>query len=1221
MKKQLLLSFFALFFGTFLTLAQTTPVCGETFTDPAGATANYANNSNVTTTICPTNPGEFVTISFTSFALENNFDRLKIYNGTSASATLIADLTGNTIPPAYTSSDSSGCLTFVFTSDSSINQAGWVANITCGSTPICLAPISVNASPTSNTTAVLNWIDPNQGTGPWEILLTANGTAITQTIIAQSNPFDLTGLTPGVIYTASVRSICGNTTSDWSSPITFTTGTTATCIEPTNIAVSGITSTTANLNWAISSNNSQWEVYVAPCGTPNPTPNNTGVIVTTNNYQVVGLNPNTCYSVFIRSICSTTSTSSWSQAYTFTTLANTTNPFTCGGIFTDPAGANANYSNNTNSTVTICPTNTGDQVTVTFTSFSLEANYDGLYVYNGNSNTSPQIASANGAANVPGGLAGAYWGTTLPGPFTSTHSSGCLTFVFRSDTSVVQSGWIANITCGVAPTCPKPTNLVVTGITTTSATLGWVNNSSATSWEVIALPCGTAPTATSVGIVTTVNPYTFTNLTPNSCYQLYVRAICSPSDMSDWSIGATLNTPATCPKPTALITSAITSQSVSIAWTNNSTATSWEVVALPCITVPDSSTTGTITTTNPFILNGLTANTCYSIFVRAICSSSDSSDWSNGISINTMPTPPICGGVFVDNGGSNANYTNNADNTYTICPTNPGEVVTVTFTQFDTETNWDGLYVFDGNSITSPQIPSTNGAAQVPGGLAGSFWGTTIPGPFTSSDPSGCLTFRFRSDSSVVRAGWSANITCGPDLDKIILVAFNDQNNNGIKDSGETYFTNGSFVYQQNNTGPITNAFSSTGRQTVYDSNPVNTYDFSYSIQTEYLPYYSSGTTSFNDVNIPVGSGTQILYFPIVLTQAYNDVTISIVPMGSPRPGLTYTNKIVYKNLGVAATDGTITFEKPTQVTITAISQTGTIANATGFTYNFTNLLPNETRVFYVTMSVPASPVVNLGNLLIANATISAPANDINLTNNSTRITQIVVNSFDPNDKMESHGEEILFSQFNQNEDLIYTIRFQNYGTANAIDVRIEDVLDSQIDPESIRMISSSHNYVMTRVNNNIVWNFNNIQLVPISVNEELSMGYVQFRVKLNPGFAVGSIIPNTANIYFDTNPAIVTNTFTTEFTAALNNQAFDGTNFTLYPNPASQFINISLNNTSEIIDNVIIYDVLGKIIKEVKSISSNSATIDTSSLSKGVYLLEITTENGLKQNKKLVIK
>ncbi|WP_298393877.1 T9SS type A sorting domain-containing protein [Flavobacterium sp.] len=330
---------------------------------------------------------------------------------------------------------------------------------------------------------------------------------------------------------------------------------------------------------------------------------------------------------------------------------------------------------------------------------------------------------------------------------------------------------------------------------------------------------------------------------------------------------------------------------------------------------------------------------------------------------------------------------------------------------------------------------------------------------------------------------------------------------------------------------------------------------------------------------------------------------------------------IKFKNLGVAATDGTVTFEKPSQTTITAIYQAGAIANSAGFTYNFTNLLPNETRELFVTMSVPASPIVNLGDLLTASATISAPANDVNLLNNSSSITQIVVNSYDPNDKMESHGEEIPLSQFSPNDDLIYTIRFQNYGTANAIDVRIEDVLDAQIDPESIRMISASHNYVMTRINNNIVWNFANIQLVPLSLNEELSMGYVQFRVKLYPGFAVGSLIPNTASIYFDSNPAIVTNTFTTEFTAALNNLSFDTSNFTLYPNPTSQFVNIALNTTAETIENVIIYDVLGKIIKEVNSVAKNNAKVDTSGLSKGIYLVEITTENGLKQNKKLVIK
>ena len=94
-----------------------------------------------------------------------------------------------------------------------------------------------------------------------------------------------------------------------------------------------------------------------------------------------------------------------------------------------------------------------------------------------------------------------------------------------------------------------------------------------------------------------------------------------------------------------------------------------------------------------------------------------------------------CGGTFTDPAGATVNYTNNSDYTVTICPSNPGEYVTVTFTSFQTEINYDALYVFNGNSIASSQIPSANGAANVPGGLAGGFWGTTLPGPFTSTSP------------------------------------------------------------------------------------------------------------------------------------------------------------------------------------------------------------------------------------------------------------------------------------------------------------------------------------------------------------------------------------------------------------------------------------------------------------------------------------------------------
>ncbi len=79
-----------------------------------------------------------------------------------------------------------------------------------------------------------------------------------------------------------------------------------------------------------------------------------------------------------------------------------------------------------------------------------EANWDALYVYHGNAAVPANlIASANGAGNVPGGLAGGYWGTTIPCPFTSADASGCLTFVFRSDGSGTFAGWASNITCRI----------------------------------------------------------------------------------------------------------------------------------------------------------------------------------------------------------------------------------------------------------------------------------------------------------------------------------------------------------------------------------------------------------------------------------------------------------------------------------------------------------------------------------------------------------------------------------------------------------------------------------------------------------------------------------------------------------------------------------------------------------------------------------------------------
>ena len=213
----------------------------------------------------------------------------------------------------------------------------------------------------------------------------------------------------------------------------------------------------------------------------------------------------------------------------FTTTAL---PPVCGGSFVDSGSVGGNYGNNENTTTLICPTNPGDLVTVTFTSFNLENNWDFLRVYDGNSAAAP--------------LLGTYSGTTLPPAITASSINGCLTFVFTSDGSGTRAGWTADVTCAPAPTCPKPTVVTVSTITSNSAQVSWTNNApSATSFEVIWLPAGSpAPTAASTGVVTPSSPYTITGLSSQTTYDVYVRALCQSggTDVGDWSVKATFST-------------------------------------------------------------------------------------------------------------------------------------------------------------------------------------------------------------------------------------------------------------------------------------------------------------------------------------------------------------------------------------------------------------------------------------------------------------------------------------------------------------------------------------------------------------------------------------------------------------------------------------------------------------------------------------------------------
>jgi hypothetical protein len=809
------------------------------------------------------------------------------------------------------------------------------------------------------------------------------------------------------IYTITSNSSCPSSTSIATIYVASATNCLPTnCATPTNLEINNASTSSVQLNWLEIGGANQWNVLALTCGSPIPNSSNTGwVTATTNsNFVLNGLNAGTCYSFYVRSVCSPSNVSNWSLGTSFTT-----SDFTgCGYIFTDNGGANANYFNNSDNITSICPTISGEAVTVSFTSFNVESSNDALYIYTGwESNDANLISSTNSAGNVPGGLPGGFWGSTIPGPITSSAPNGCLTFRFRSNATITAAGWTANVICSPIGQCIPPANFAVSSINGTSANLSWSGVESA--HEILVLPNGNpTPTVNSQGITSTTTSYSVSGLSPNTCYSAYIRAIC----------------------PTG---------------TNN---TPWSAASNFC--TYDCSNTG-----------------------------------------------------------------------------------------------------------------------QCASGLK--------------------------------------------------LTAFLDSNNNGIKDANETIFNSGSFVYTINNSANPTFGYSNSGSFTLFEPNPNNVYSINFSINSNVAPYYTN-TSNYTNVTVAANSGLTEYFFPITQLQNYNDLGINLVSYNNPNPGFNHTNIIIYKNFGTqTVASGTINFIKNTAVSLVATSPT-TTTTSNGFTYNFSNLQPGETRSILVTMQVPTIPTISLGTILTNSATITPLTGDIIPANNSTSISQTVVGSYDPNDKMESHGEKIVFSNFNSSEYLTYTIRFENMGTANTQFIRVEDFLNSALNFNTVEVLNASHPFNFRRENNKLTWNFYNISLTPSSVNNTTSQGFVQFRVKPNAGYAVGTIIPNGAEIYFDYNPPIYTNTFNTEFVQNLKVSSFVNSSFLIYPNPSIGSVTIQMNESTEKIKNILIYNLLGKEIKKIENINSYKIILATEQLSTGMYLLEVETMDNRKIYNKLLV-
>ena len=258
-----------------------------------------------------------------------------------------------------------------------------------------------------------------------------------------------------------------------------------------------------------------------------------------------------------------------------------------------------------------------------------------------------------------------------------------------------------------------------------------------------------------------------------------------------------------------------------------------------------------------------------------------------------------------------------------------------------------------------------------------------------------------------------------------------------------------------------------------------------------------------------------------------------------------------------------------------------------------------------------------IGDTVCFTMIITPTVQDNNPANDTFYLCQAVNNSYDPNAKEVYPNGPGGNGHVAPNTELLYKIYFQNTGNDTAYNIAIMDTLDPNLDITSLQVIGFSHQAYAETIGTNVLrFNFNGIYLPDSTTNEPLSHGWVMYKIKMLPGLANGTVINNTADIYFDFNAPVITNTTQTIVDWILSTKELSTGEPSLYPVPADE--EITIESETEMSGTIQILDLSGRMVRS-ESVNGKRAKLYTGDLANGTYIVTILDGNTL-MKKKIVI-
>ena len=529
----------------------------------------------------------------------------------------------------------------------------------------------------------------------------------------------------------------------------------------------------------------------------------------------------------------------------------------------------------------------------------------------------------------------------------------------------------------------------------------------------------------------------------------------------------------------------------------------------------------------------------------------------------------------------------------------------VPFDPFGTDTVWAYFNFGDGNDTTV--------ATYLYGDLIGAnFFGSAFhtyasPGNYSVQYiVYGTTGGQYYSDSLFVQNEIIISDTCGS-VEGLVYV---DDNNNCMYDVGEPVLPN-VYVNAQQNGNWADADFTDANGMYHFDLPVGQTYD---------VELYTGGFTNVcPSTNIQVSTiPSDNNDFGVQCDTVQFDLTGSLSGWAF-RPGLVgYLNPNVWNN-GCLPQSGQVKILIDPITTFVNDWPLGSVTQS-GDTLiiDFSALSSYNWQSQYYSLSLMVDSTAIVDSLVCFEMWVCPEAGDFDPTNNYVYECFPVVNSWDPNDKQVSPAGVGPTGAIQNNQTMTYTVRFQNTGTAEAFNVHIMDTLDANLDMSTFQVVSASHDMNVYFPDDRVVkFDFPDINLPDSTTNEPESHGQVVYRIAQDADLAQGTVIENTAHIYFDINPAVVTNTTvnTIDLTVGITPLGGDLETVNFYPNPATNSITVSSTESNSALS---IFDMSGRRV-HAQMLQAGNTEIDITQFENGTYILRV--DNGTKMSVNRLVK